>query len=281
MPIIGVCTIDYRNPIVARYLEGILEAARACGYRVNLLTIPEHEATTLIDAQLRPPLIASSELRGLVFIHRWPAAVLAELGRRMPCVSLVHDAPSSDIGVVTMDHASGVHLLMEHLHELGHRRIGYFGKNTELTWAKERYLAYNAFLDERQLIHDVRCSIPLSTTGLQTGEGSWDGALDQALTRSRSGFTAWVCPSGRTANHLRLHLVQHGISIPQQVSLAVFDAVTAPDEEFTRLDIDHHHLGSLALRQVVERIESPSAKASVTVVPCSFHAGRSTAAKAS
>jgi DNA-binding LacI/PurR family transcriptional regulator len=279
-PIIGVCTLDQGNPIVANYLEGILEEARLTGYRVNVLTMAEADAGNLIDPYRRPPLMASTDLSGLIFIHRWPAAVMSAVAQRLPCVALVHEPPTHDIGLVTMDHASGMHLLLEHLHDLGHRRIGYFGKNTELTWAKERVQAYNAYLDERQNVHDVRCSIALSTSCMQTGEGSWDGALDQALTRSRSGFTAWVCPNGRTAHRLRAHLAQHGITIPHSISLAVFDAVTAPDSDFTRLDIDHHHLGTLALRQVLERIQSPNRKASVTVVPCGFHAGNTTGVKA-
>ncbi len=192
----------------------------------------------------------------------------------------MHEPSHPNIGLVTMDNASGVHLLMEHLHALGHRRIGYFGKNTELTWAKERYTAYMEYLDERDLVHDVRCAIPVSTLALQTGQDRWEGALDQALTRSRSGYTAWICPAGRAANRLRSHLVSHGLEVPRAVSLAVFDAIAAQDGDYTCLDIDHSHLGMLALRQVAERIANPAIKASITVVPSALHTGQTSAAKA-
>jgi len=278
-PLIAVCTLDLGNPIVGHFLDGILEGARAAGCRVNLMNVSQAEALTFTAPAARPPLLSSPELAGLIFIHRWPAEVMGDLAAGRPCVSLVHEPAHPNIGLVTMDNASGVHLLMEHLHALGHKRIGYFGKNTELTWARERYTAYMEYLDERDLVHDVRCAIPVSTLALQTGQDRWDGALDQALTRSRSGYTAWVCPAGRAANRLRSHLVSHGLEVPRAVSLAVFDAIAAADGDFTRLDIDHRHLGTLALRQVAERIANPAIKASITVVPSTLHPGHTSAAK--
>ena len=278
-PIIAVCALDLGNPIVALFLDGILDGARSLGCRVNLVTASLAEAQTFSDPARRPPL-SSPDLAGLIFIHRWPPAVMSDLAVGRPCVSLVHEPVHPNIGLVTMDNASGVHLLMEHLHALGHRRIGYFGKNTELTWAKERYTAYMEYLDERELRHDVRCAIPVSTLALQTGQDRWEGALDQALTRSRSGYTAWICPAGRAADRLRTHLISHGLDVPRVVSLVVFDAIAASDSDFTRIDIRHRDLGLLALRHVAERIANPAIKASITVVPSALHPGRTSAAKA-
>ena len=279
-PLVAVCALELGNPIVGLFLDGILEGARAAGIRVNLMKATQEEALTYTNPAQRPPLLSAPDLSALIFIHRWPPAVMSDLSAGRPSVSLVHEPAHSNIGLVTMDNASGVHLLMEHLHALGHRRIGYFGKNTELTWAKERYTAYMEYLDERELVHDVRCAIPLSTLALQTGQDRWDGALDQALTRSRSGYSAWICPAGRAAHRLRSHLLAHGLEVPRAVSVAVFDAIAAEDLDYTRLAIDHRHLGILALRQVAERIANPAIKASITVVPSTLHAGHTSARKA-
>ncbi|MCX6937548.1 MAG: hypothetical protein NTU80_06560 [Verrucomicrobia bacterium] len=59
------------------------------------------------------------DLAGLIFIHRWPDAVVAQLVKNHPAISLIHRYPGLPVDTVGLDDEANLHLLVAHLRERG------------------------------------------------------------------------------------------------------------------------------------------------------------------
>src|SRR5688500_10997156 len=116
---------DISNPFFSLILQGIEDAAQREGYAV-LLGDTQHDEKREERYAL---MLHRKEADGLIFLgHRLPR-VAAELARYMaprcaPVVNGCEFSPSLGVPGVHIDNAGAAAEAMQHLYDLGHRRIG-------------------------------------------------------------------------------------------------------------------------------------------------------------
>jgi LacI family transcriptional regulator len=153
---------------------------------------------------------------------------MVRAGNRVAAVNFFGDVPS--LHSVNFDGAAAVRLAMQHLLELGHRKIGYLGVLAdEGPGAVERADAYRHAMQRAGLPIDGRCFIDHANPvlaaerdmGFETGvEGGI--AYLQNLDR-RHWPTAVLCYSDYTALRLIGRLYDMGIDVPGQISVCGID----------------------------------------------------------
>ena len=113
--------------VLDRFLHGLTETAQHAGYRVLLFTAPDDEGEvteyrTLLDTSDLDAFVLTSTHRGDVRTH-W----LAEHGVPFVTFGRPWEDDAAPHRWVDVDGRAGVRMATEHLHQLGHHRIGFLG----------------------------------------------------------------------------------------------------------------------------------------------------------
>jgi DNA-binding LacI/PurR family transcriptional regulator len=280
---IGVFIRSLHRGIRPFYLDGMLNLAGQLKISLVLhhTPLPLKEAELLMESEHQPAALRDGTLNGIILVHRWPAAVAQYLSERLPCVSIIHQVPGLLIDSVSMDHTKGMALLVRHLYDLGHRRIGFFGLNGEVTWSKSLYGGYAQALCELGLPMDPSIVISVSAQELEDRLTTWGDEIDQAAARiSRDGVTAFVASSQWVASVLCRGLTARGVNIPKDVSVTGFDDMDPMGVEgikITSTRVPGEAMGAEALRRVLARIVEPSLPAQTALFSCALIEGDSTA----
>jgi len=71
------------------------------------------------------PVLQAGETNGLVLVYPFPEPIVQQLAARGPVVSLEHVYPSASLDTVGPAHSIDAMSAVQHLYDLGHRRIAY------------------------------------------------------------------------------------------------------------------------------------------------------------
>jgi LacI family transcriptional regulator len=178
---------------------------------------------------------------------------------------------------LALDNRRGARLATEHLLELGHRRIAFFGGHAGSSSCRERreghaeaMAAAGAAVDPSWL---VECAPTRLAAATQTA----------ALFANECAPTAAVCYNDAVALGLMLGLVAHGRHPGRDFAVTGFDdipeaAVSSPP--LTTLATDPRARGRQAAERILERIRDPDADATRCVAPVRLVVRASTCAPA-
>jgi DNA-binding LacI/PurR family transcriptional regulator len=136
---IGVLLNDLHNPWFAEVTDGIHDAADRHGYQ---LILASGRRNARLESRALDTFLASRVDGIIVAGCRLPATRLDALAREVAVVSVGRALPKTVLGSVTTDDAFGACLAVEHLHELGHRRIAHIdgGKGAGAAPRRSGYL---------------------------------------------------------------------------------------------------------------------------------------------
>lgn len=209
---IGVTIHDLTDLFHTEITKGIEEAATKHGYQI--LMSSHHK-----DAQQELQMIQSfHEKRMDGIIVTFSSAYQSYLNNSNFFIPIVViNRPNYPISVST-DRVKGARVLMEHLIELGHKRIAYIrGPEIEEEGNTDRFKAYQAVLKEHALPFDPKLIIPGGDTtecGLK--------AVPQILELSErpTAIFAFNDPVAIGVIHA---LRQHGYEVPNDFSVAGYD----------------------------------------------------------
>jgi len=261
---IGILFNDYQgakghDQARTQYLAGLSDAAVS---RNVSLIIHRCEDPKSLDVVMQMPALRDGILEGLVLIHSIEPDVVRALSTRLPCVTLTHLVSGARTDHVDCDYMSSIAKLMDHLHALGHRRIGFVGRFQKMAYSRARFAAY--------IQSQARLSLPTSldwaVNVFNERDLDWNAQADFIVDRQRKqGVTAWVCASDFVAHHVYPRLIARGIRIPQEMSITGFDAWNPvgidPTESYPKLTtarVPFAEMGAMALVRLLERIDRPS-----------------------
>ncbi|MET8539769.1 LacI family DNA-binding transcriptional regulator [Kitasatospora sp. NPDC004799] len=132
------------NPLMAGFLEALVDAAGAAGQRVLLFRPGQGGAASPVAAM--DELVAARQVDGLVLadvLHEdVRIAHAARLG--VPFVSFGRTGPGDPQHWVDIGNEAAMAEVVRHLAALGHRRIGYLGAAEELPWMAARRAGFLA-----------------------------------------------------------------------------------------------------------------------------------------
>ncbi len=265
---------DYESP-GEQILAGVTECAHLNSARVEVHFVNPSERS-LGDPSYAKIRKIRQRWKGLILVYPFPGEILKELTPLMPIVSLVEQFDRSDIDCVDADHYKGISAAIDHLHGLGHRRIGFFTRNypVEASWSYRRYAAYvekMARLGLRIESEDVINMFPSEKMDVEE-------SINHAAARTKVGVTAWVCAADHQAYDLVRGLAERGIKVPEEVSVTGFDGIETPEgyPELSTVPIPFREIGASGTRRLVERIGKRFGSTQHVFIDCPFREGQST-----
>ncbi|MGW7078384.1 substrate-binding domain-containing protein [Streptomyces sp. NPDC054866] len=244
------------------YLYETMHGARGvlgeAGMRVALHIAPQ------VEGAERPLVerVLTEGVRGLLIAPRWRTeaeeeadyAWLAASGvptvlmeRRPRAGSALHAMDS-----VCTDHWYGIHLAVDHLVGLGHRRIVLAARDDSPT-ARALRAAFAEIAASRPEIEDW--SVMLSAAG--AGPGRVREPLDLAARLRERGATAAVLHGDVDALMLVQQLMDRGVRVPQDCSVVAYDDVVAAlgSTPLTAVSPPKHEVGRTAAGLLLRRLD--------------------------
>ena len=260
---LGVIISSITDPSFARVLLAIEERAHDLGYEIILAhTLNQEERE---EAAIRRLL--SRRVDGLflspVYRLRPDAPIYQVLeARGTPVVILGHGTPFSRQFVnVETDDVQASHAATQHLLQLGHKQIAFFGGPNGASWAQERFEGYRRALREANLEVEDRLIFQAGST-IEDGAKA---ALQFINESTHTHATAIQAVNDLVAIGCANTFLNQGIKIPEQLSVVGFGN-NLTSEYFrvplTTLRQPKFRLGSAAMDSMLKllRGERPESK---------------------
>jgi LacI family transcriptional regulator len=244
---VGFVVPDVSSPFYAAALKGAQAALHESGYRVLLMDCEqsaerEVEALhTLLAHRVDGLLVSTVGLERSRFER--------VLRGRVPCVFFDSSIDGVGEGSVILDNDRGIAILVDHLVEHGHRRIGLLCGSLSETSGHERRDAFRAAM-KRHAPQATTAGVAGSVWSQEDGRESTHKLLDR-----RSPPTAIVASSVELALGALLAARERGLRIPEDLALATFDdAYFAEllDPPLTAVAYDPAAVGQAAAAALVE-----------------------------
>jgi DNA-binding LacI/PurR family transcriptional regulator len=185
----------------------------------------------------------------------------------LPAVLIAGHTTLPDVTNVVLDHEHAARLALEHLYDLGHRKIVYMKGQSVSTDTELRWSATMKVARELGLAIDERLTIQLAMDSTSP-EISYPGIHD--LLESRQKFTAILCFNDISAMGSIRALHDYGFHVPGDVSIVGFDDIQAASYHVPSLTTIRQPLklmGSTAAAALLRRLEHETLPATIRVEP--------------
>ncbi len=242
------------DPFFSEVIAGIYQETIAQGYAMEY-TFPISSKSSPQDAAFFNSLVTRS-VNGAILLGRMNQETLDMLRTHIP--HLVYcglNYIDGDISQVLCDAVQGISLAVDHLVQLGHKRIGFIGEtNRDQALLNEH--RFSAF-QQTMLKHNLpveECYVVESALSLNGGYESMSRALSQGKHAS-----AYFCVNDITAIGVMRAIQERGLCIPQDISLIGFDDIELCSFVSPKLTSIHTHkkaMGTMAVRMLMDQIQN-------------------------
>ncbi len=242
---VGVLVPELNDNYATHVLAGVEELLIEEGY--FYLTASHRRKPDLIEEY--PRLLMDRCVEGFILIdtaleHSWNLPVVAVAGHRT----------FEGVTNVVLDQRRAAELSLRHLYQLGHRKIAFMRGGSHSSDADERWVCLMAVAKELNL------EIPperVAQIQLRVSTPEMGFAPTQELINRGVEFTALVCYNDISAFGAIRALMDHGLRVPQDVSVVGFDDIQGAAYHNPSLTTIHQPLqqmGVVAARILLQRI---------------------------
>jgi DNA-binding LacI/PurR family transcriptional regulator len=257
---IGVVVTSIADPFVAEVVNGIEEEAIAQDYSVFL-------ASCHADPKREIKVVQSFEDRrvdGIVVTASRVGALYAPVLQKLhiPIVLLNNQHPSHFAHSVLIENFEASRRAVGYLIKLGHRRIAYIGDRFGYSSDSERFSGYRSALDE--------AGLPFRPELVVHGDGRAESGTSAigTLLRVAEPATAVFCYNDMTAIGALKGLGEHGLRVPEDISIVGFDDLPLASymrPPLTTVRQPKHEMGRLAAQVLLKLIDGSDAEQSIQV----------------
>ena len=257
--VIGVMVSDLHNPFFADVIDGIDAAVTDTGYRAILTTgnrLPERErlaVATLLEMRVDGLILASPA---------FGREVAVEASQTVPTVVVGKGIRAPAVDSVTTDDRRGGEMVVNHLVELGHRRIAHIDGGSG-AGARPRRTGYAHAMRDQGLESEIR-----SVRGSFTEEGGAAGM--RGLLADATRPTAVFVANDLAAIGVLEVLDAEGLNVPGDLSVVGYDntaLAASPRLGLTTVDQPRHDMGRMAAGLILEKIGQDRTSARHVVLP--------------
>lgn len=237
------------------YFRAVLQGLMTAAEERRLNTLVFHREVFYLDSRDAIRVYLDGHCEGLLLLapgEKMPL-VGALVERGIPFVSIGRPFTREDVAFVDVDNRAVGRRAAEHLLDLGHRRIAFFGDDAESESVSARRAGYREALGGAGLTVDPEWEyIPAERA---VGRQVWlDGLMALPSTDRPTAFFAW---NDTAAQWLVCHLKRHGHSVPEQVSVVGVDddpSSATSDPALTTLRQPYRELAEAAVDALQARI---------------------------
>ena len=260
---IGVIVSNMENPFFFDIYKTVESDAHARRFEV-VVANTDYRSEQLVSS-IR--LMIGRRVAGLaVVVSEMEPALIEELnGSRIPVVFYDVGAPRHNITNIRVNYRRGVEKVIEYLHSLGHRRLGFIGHHAMLGPINERM---------KTVMDAVAANPPLevrSAADADTLEGGRQAT--RALLASGPAPTAIICVNDLMAVGALRELRERGIRVPQDISVTGFDNIRLSEfcyPALTTVHIPRDRIGHIICECLIPGQERPDMNGDEIVIDPEF-----------
>jgi LacI family transcriptional regulator len=251
--VIGFLSSDF-EPFSAGVLQGATRAVRGTGYDLVLYsTGAEAGADSRGWEQRHLSRIGGSLTDGTILVTPWVTEVVSAT----PVVAVDPKASSQQLPTVVSENREGAVAAVEHLLELGHRRIGFVAGRSDLESGQQRLAGYRDALQA--------AGLPVHDELIVAGHYDPDTAAVSArqLLSLAEPPTAIVAANDLSAIRTVAVARELGLTVPEDLSVVGFDNIAFAADvapPLTTVDQAIEQLGYEAVQLLIRLIEEPDAE---------------------
>lgn len=251
MKVVALIVPDISNPFFAELAKAVEDTAQKRGFTLFLCNSDDQ----LSKEKLYIDVLKSKSIDGIIFATHHLEGNIIDSCKDIPIVLMdrAYDNTSEneDYTVITARNKKGVHLAIQHLLEIGCKKIAHIYGPQELITARERYLAYK---------QATRSFSWASETLLAPGSFQIEGgrsAMRTLLERHPDLDGVFVGNDTMAIGALK-ELHQMKIEVPKQIAICGFDGIPITqmiEPELTTIAQPIYELGKQAANVLIGRIE--------------------------
>lgn len=249
---LGVLFLDLHNSVFADIYDGITDGTAGSGNQV-MVAVGSADPRTELDAVRS---FVDLRVDGVILAgYTGSADDLAAALRGTPAVVITRELQVDCVDSVLCDDVRSGALAVEHLHQLGHRRIAHVDISDWLPYTarREGYLhAMKQFGLAPMLVHS------------DMTERGGRAVMEKFLASGAERPTAIFAHNDLTAIGIMEALAAHGLSIPRDVAIVGCDNIEVAASPLIGLtSIDQHagELGRVAAQVMLDRIDGTAGPA--------------------
>ncbi|MBO4204581.1 substrate-binding domain-containing protein [Micromonospora echinofusca] len=217
--VIGVVSFDTILYGPAATLLGVERAARAAGYGINIVALEQLDRAGVMAAI---DALTEQSVAGVVLIAPMMTAAVAVHGlpTGVPAV-VVESGSAGELPTISVDQVTGARLAVEHLLDLGHETVWHVAGPRDWLEARDRVDGW------RLALESAGRRVPPVIVG------DWSPRAGYEVGRSlvdRDDVSAVFCANDHQALGLLRALHQHGVRVPEDISVVGFDDI--PEAEY-------------------------------------------------
>jgi LacI family transcriptional regulator len=270
---IGMLVPDLGNPLFPPIARGIEDGLREHGYAMILGSTDQDisREATLLDVFLQrrvDGLVLATALRSYPLLDTLIASEL-------PVVLVNRTVDERRLSMVSGDDHHGVGLAVQHLVDLGHRRIAFVGAALSASTGFNRYQYFLAWMQSLGLEADQ--DLIVFAPWFTKDDGA--AATEELIARG-SDFTAIVAASDMIALGCYRALRAHGRSVPGDVSVVGYNGSRWCDEfnpPLTSIHVPKYDIGRQTARLLMTMLQDPGASPANVLLPTTLQVRESTA----
>jgi LacI family transcriptional regulator len=242
---IGVLVPDLNDHYASQVLTGMEEFLIEEGY--FYLTASHRRKPDLIEEY--PRLLMDRCVEGFILID-----TVLEHSMNLPVVAVAGHRKIEGVTNVVLDQRRAAELALRHLYQLGHRKIAFMRGGSHSSDADERWECQMAVARELKL--EVP---PEMTVQIQLRESTPEMGFGPAneLVNRGADFTALVCYNDVSAIGAIRAFMNHGMRVPEDVSVVGFDDIESAayhNPSLTTIRQPLQQMGVVAARILLQRI---------------------------
>jgi len=266
---VGVMFFDITDPFCLLVMRGIENSLYQASY-VPIFA-DAHNQRNRFERYLE--MLLERHVEALIVVANWLFVDIQLLGdlskRNIPAATIGWELPGDTISSVMVDNEAGARLALEHLHQLGHRKIAFIRGPKMLIDSAPRWRGIQKFAQSAGLEIDPALiqQLPESLDPNSSFESGFRFA--EELLQRKKRFTAMMAFDDLAAFGAIRALTKAGIKVPEQCSVTGFDDValsslSAPSLTTVRQPMEA--MGELAVNIVMEGINASLEKREWNIV---------------
>src|SRR3984893_5020228 len=266
---VGLVFFDITDPFCTPVLRGIENAL----YQSSYVPIygDAHNQRNRFERYLE--MLLEHHVEALIVVANWLVVdihVLADLSKRnIPAATIGWELPGDTVSSVMVDNETGGRMALEHLHQLGHRKIAFIRGPKMLIDSAPRWRGVQKFAHAANLEIDPALVLQLPdsfdpNSGFEGGQ-----RLTEELLKEKKKFQALMAFKEFTHLGAIRALTKASVKVPEQCSVTGFDdvamsALAAPSLTTVRQPMEA--MGGLAVNIIMEGINAALEKRDWNVV---------------
>jgi DNA-binding LacI/PurR family transcriptional regulator len=242
---VGVLVPELNDNYTGQVLDGVEEALIEEGY--FYLTVSHRRKPDLIEEY--PRLLMERSVEGFVIID-----TVLQHGLKLPAVAVAGHREFDGVTNVVLDQREAAELTLQHLYQLGHRKIAFMRGGSHSSDADERWECMRAAAAELGIpvLPELTVQLRSRVSTPELGFGPVRELLSQKVQ-----FTALVCYDDIAAIGAIRAIHDYGLSVPNDISVVGFDDIQSAayhNPSLTTIRQPLHQMGMIAARTLLQRV---------------------------